>query len=102
MATETLLMHAALRGGDRQELHERIRKYSFSAQDAVARGEDNPLLATIVGDGTFRLSAAEVTAWVDPVAFTGRAAEQVDEFLERTLGPALAGSVAAAVVAPRV
>ncbi len=102
MATETLLMQAAKRGGDRQELHERIRGYSFAAQDAVARGEENPLLATIVSDSTFRLSAEEVAAWVDPVAFTGRAAEQVDEFLERTVGPALAGTAAAAVEAPRV
>ena len=102
LATETLLMQAALRGGDRQELHERIRRYSFAAQDAVARGEENPLLATITGDPTFRLNAEEVAAWVDPVAFTGRAAEQVDEFLERTLAPALAGTAAAVVEAPRV
>ncbi len=102
MATETLLMQAALRGGDRQELHERIRRYSFAAQDAVARGEENPLLATIAGDPSFRLSPEEVAAWVDPVAFTGRAAEQVDEFLERTVAPCLAGTPAAAVEAPRV
>jgi adenylosuccinate lyase len=102
MATETLLMQSVKRGGDRQELHERIRRYSFEAQAAVARGEENPLLATITSDSTFRLSAEEVAAWVDPVAFTGRAAEQVDEFLERTVAPALAGTVAAAVEAPRV
>jgi len=102
MATETLLMQATLRGGDRQELHERIRKHSFAAQEAVARGEENPLLATITGDPAFRLNAEEVAAWVDPVAFTGRAAEQVDEFLERTVAPALAGTAAAAVEAPRV
>jgi len=102
MATETLLMQAVKRGGDRQELHERIRVHSFAAQEAVGRGEENPLLATIVADSAFRLSAEEVAAWVDPVAFTGRAAEQVDEFLERTVAPALAGTAAAAVEAPRV
>ncbi len=102
MATETLLMQATLRGGDRQELHERIRRHSFAAQEAVARGEDNPLLATIVADAAFRLGAEEVAAWVDPVAFTGRAAQQVDEFLEQTVVPALTGAAAAAVEAPRV
>ncbi len=102
IATEDLLMEAVKAGGDRQELHERIRRYSFAAQDAVARGEENPLLATIAGDPSFRLSPEEVAAWVDPVAFTGRAAEQVDEFLERPVAPGLAGTPAAAFEAPRV
>jgi len=102
MATETLLMQATLRGGDRQELHERIRRHSFAAQEAVAAGRENPLLATIVGDSAFRLGAEEVAAWVDPVAFTGRAAQQVDEFLDSVVTPALAGVAAAAVEEPRI
>jgi len=102
MATETLLMQATLRGGDRQELHERIRRHSFAAQEAVAAGRENPLLATIVGDPAFRLGAEEVAAWVDPVAFTGRAAQQVDEFLDSVVTPALAGVAAAAVEEPRI
>jgi adenylosuccinate lyase len=102
MATETLLMQATLRGGDRQKLHERIRVLSFDAQARVAAGGENPLLATIAADPEFRLSAAEVRATVDPVAFTGRAAEQVDEFLEEVVAPALAGVTAAAAEAPRV
>ncbi len=102
MATETLLMEAALRGGDRQELHERIRRYSFAAQAEVAAGRVNPLLATIVADSDFRLTAAEVAAWIDPVAFTGRAANQVDEFLDEVVAPALAGTAAAGVEAPRI
>ncbi|RPH54223.1 adenylosuccinate lyase, partial [bacterium] len=60
MATETLLMEAALRGGDRQELHERIRGYSLEAQSTVERGGDNPLVGLIVGDPAFRLPLAEV------------------------------------------
>ncbi len=102
MATETLLVQATLRGGNRQELHERIRRYSFEAQDRVAEGGDNPLLARIAADPEFRLSAEEISAWVDPVAFTGRAARQVDEFVEEVVIPALAGVTAAAAEAPRV
>lgn len=102
MATETLLMQATLRGGNRQELHERIRQLSFEAQDIVASGGENPLLGRITADPAFRLGAAEVAAWVDPVAFTGRAAQQVDEFLETTVTPALAGATAAAAEEPRI
>ncbi|KAB2964127.1 MAG: adenylosuccinate lyase [Thermoanaerobaculia bacterium] len=102
MATETLLMQATLRGGDRQHLHEKIRTYSFAAQEAVAGGAENPLVATITGDPEFRLSAAEVAAWIDPVAFTGRSARQVDEFLDEVVTPALAGVAATAVEEPRI
>jgi adenylosuccinate lyase len=102
MATETLLMEAALRGGDRQQLHERIRRYSLEAQAALARGEDNPLVERIAGDPDFRLSREEVEPWLDPVAFTGRAAVQVDEFLAEVAAPALAGLEAAPAAAPRV
>ncbi len=102
MATETLLMEAALRGGDRQQLHERIRTHSFAAQEAVARGQENPLLATIADDADFRLSSEEIARWVDPQAFTGRSAEQVDDFLRDIVTPALAGLDAAAVEAPRI
>jgi adenylosuccinate lyase len=102
MATETLLMQAVLRGGDRQALHERIRTLSFAAQEAVQEGRANPLLATIAGDPEFRLSAVEIDSMVDPAAFTGRSAEQVEEFLREVVEPALAGLDAAEVEAPRV
>ncbi len=102
MATETLLMQAVLRGGDRQELHERIRRYSFEAQDIVASGQENPLLGRICADSAFRLSLDEVADWVAPGAFTGRAPEQVDEFLHEVVGPALAGTATAAPEEPRV
>jgi adenylosuccinate lyase len=102
MATETLLMEASLRGGDRQELHERIRRYSFEAQDLVAAGQENPLLGRIVADPEFRLTSDEVAEWVAPERFVGRAPEQVDEFLTEVVAPALAGAAAAAVEAPRI
>ncbi len=102
MATETLLMHATLRGGDRQELHERLRRYSLEAQDLVVEGKANPILGRIVADPAFRISAAEVAEWVDPAAFTGRSAAQVDEFLNEVALPALAGAATAAVEEPRI
>jgi len=102
MATETLLMEAVLRGGDRQELHERIRHHSLASQEAVARGAANPLLDRIAGDGSFGLSREEIDRWTDPVAFTGRSAAQVDEFLAEVADPLLSALDAAAVEAPRV
>jgi len=103
MATETLLMEAVLRGGDRQELHERLRQYSLRAQSTLeSQGGENPLISLIVADPEFRLTRQEVEPWLDPIAFTGRSAEQVDEFLAEVVTPALAGTEAAAVVAPRV
>jgi adenylosuccinate lyase len=102
MATETWLMTAALRGGDRQELHERLRRHSLAAQEAVERGEDNPLVGSIAGDAAFRQSAEEVAAVLDPRRFTGRAAEQTRELLAEQVAPRLAGLEAAEVEAPRV
>jgi adenylosuccinate lyase len=102
MATETLLMESALRGGDRQHLHEKIRVYSLEAQSAVEQGGANPLIARIAADPDFRLTREEAEGWIDPVAFTGRSAQQVDEFLAEVAAPALAGIAAAEVTAPRV
>ena len=102
MATETLLMQAVLRGGDRQALHERIRQLSFAAQAEVARGGANPLLATIAADAEFRMSGEEIARWVDPQAFTGRSAEQVDEYRRDVVEPLLADVDGAELEAPRI
>ena len=102
MATETLLMEATRRGGDRQELHERLRRYSLAAQARVEAGSDNPLIDSVIADETFRLERAEVEAWLDPVLFTGRSSAQVDDLLREVVEPALAGVEAAQVEAPRV
>ncbi len=102
MATENLLMAAALRGGDRQELHERIRVYSLEAQGELEQGGDNRLIDRIVDDADFRLSREEVAPWLDPQAFTGRSADQVEEFLAEVVAPALAGVEAVDTAAPRV
>ena len=103
MATETLLMEAVLRGGDRQDLHERIRTYSLSAQATLETGSGaNPLLDSIAGDDAFQLSREEIDRLVDPQAFTGRCADQVREFLRDHLHPALEGLAVQAAAAPRV
>ena len=102
MATETLLMEAALRGGDRQELHERIRQHSLESQEIVARGGANPLVDRIVADAGFRLTREEVEPWLDPVAFTGRSGAQVVDFLAEVAEPALAGVEAVEAATPRV
>jgi adenylosuccinate lyase len=83
-------------------LHEKIRRYSFEAQAAVAAGGENPLVATIAADPDFRMTAAEAAGWIDPVAFTGRSARQVDEFLDEVVEPALRGSTARAAEEPRI
>ena len=102
MATETFLMEAALRGGDRQELHERLRRHSLEAQREVEAGGENPLVERIAGDPAFRLSREEADRWLDPVLFTGRSAQQVDEFLGEVVDPLLAETTVAAVEAPRI
>lgn len=82
MATETLLMEAVQRGGDRQELHEVLRRYSLEAQEDVASGRANPLIDRIAADPAFRLDRDEIEPWIAAERFTGRSAEQVDELVE--------------------
>lgn len=89
MATENILMEAVAAGGDRQDLHERIRVHSqAAAQQVKQEGLANDLLERLAGDPAF--AAANLTAALDPRAFVGRAPEQVDEFLAEVVEPALA------------
>ncbi|HSJ08459.1 MAG TPA: adenylosuccinate lyase [Longimicrobiales bacterium] len=82
MATETILMHAVRRGGDRQDLHERIRRHSMAAAERVKEhGESNDLIERIIGDDAFAMIRDDIDTMLDPARFTGRAAEQVDNFL---------------------
>jgi adenylosuccinate lyase len=90
MATEAILMHAVRRGGDRQELHERIRRHALAAAEGVKdRGTRNDLVDRLAGDDGFRMSRAELEGTLDPLRFTGRAAEQVDNFLRLEVEPVL-------------
>ena len=90
MATETILMEAVKRGGDRQELHERIREYSMEAAKRVKMyGEANNLLDLIKQDSAFRLDADEIDALLDPQKFTGCAAAQTQDFIDTHVAPVL-------------
>ena len=88
MATENILMEAVKNGGDRQELHEKIRIHSMEAARQVKEyGKANDLLERIASDYNFKLSIAEIQALLDPKAFIGRAPEQVCEFVEEFILP---------------
>ena len=90
MATEYILMEAVKRGGDRQELHERIRTYSMEAALQVKeKGESNNLISKIASDPAFGFSKEELDRIMDPKNFIGRAPEQVIEFLDDHVEPIL-------------
>jgi adenylosuccinate lyase len=90
MATENILMKAVSAGGDRQELHERIRIHSMEAARQVKEeGLPNDLLRRIAGDEAFGLSLEQLEALMKPEGFTGRAAQQTDEFLAEQVAPIL-------------
>jgi adenylosuccinate lyase len=97
MATETVLLAAAARGGDRQLLHERLRVLSRDAARRIKEnGEPNPLVDLIAGEPAFGLDRQALAALLDGASFVGRAPEQVDEFLSETVEPWLAAHPAAA------
>ena len=90
MATETILMNAVSRGGDRQELHESIRKHSMAAARRMKEeGADADLLDRIAGDDSFALSMEELQQMTDPMRFVGRAPSQVEQFIESAVAPVL-------------
>ena len=90
LATEPILMQAARRGGDRQALHERIRRHAVAAAERIKeKGEANDLVERIATDEEFGLSRIEVEAALDPRHHLGRAPRQVEEFLDRTVKPIL-------------
>jgi adenylosuccinate lyase len=89
MATETILMHAVARGGDRQHLHERIRRHSLEAAQRMKEGAPVDLLERIASDEAFGLSRTDLAALADPSRFVGRAPEQVAAFLDRHVSPIL-------------
>ncbi len=91
MATENILMDAVKRGGDRQELHERIRTHSLAAGHRVKdEGRENDLLERIAADPAFGLTREEVMGHLDPSAYIGCCPEQVDAFLRDEIAPVLA------------
>ncbi len=90
MATENILMAAVKRGGDRQELHERIRQHALDAARRVKmEGGDNDLLERIAADSSFGMTRDEIEAVLDVRAFVGRAPQQVEELVAGTVDPLL-------------
>lgn len=90
MATENIMMDAVKAGGDRQELHEKIRQLSMQAGRAVKEeGLDNNLLELIAADSSFGLTLEELQEAMEPSHYTGRASVQVDAFLKNVVEPIL-------------
>ena len=90
MATENILMEAVKHGGDRQELHERIRELSMEAGKRVkVEGKDNNLLELISADPVFNLSEDKLKEAMNPKLYVGRSSEQVVEFIDEYISPIL-------------
>ena len=90
MATENIMMDAVKAGGDRQELHERIRELSMEAgKNVKEKGLENNLLELIAADPAFGLSLDELKKTMDPAKYTGRASVQVDKYLADVVRPIL-------------
>ena len=90
MATENIMMDAVKKGGDRQDLHEKIRVYSMEAGKTVKmEGKENNLAELIAGDPAFGLTLEEINAVMKPENFVGRAPQQVEDFLKDYVEPVL-------------
>ena len=82
LATENLMMEAVRRGGDRQELHERLRRHSMAATARMKEGEPCDLLDRLAADAAFGMTRAELDEVMEPRLYTGRCEEQVLRFLD--------------------
>ena len=90
MATENIMMAAVKAGGDRQAIHERIRKLSIEAGRQVKEeGKDNNLLELIAADSSFNLSLEQLKSEVQALKYTGRSSKQVEEFIQEYIEPIL-------------
>ena len=90
MATENIMMDAVKAGGDRQELHEKIRTLSMQAgKNVKEEGLDNNLLELIAADPAFNMTLEELQKTMDPKKYTGRSEEQVEEFIGDVIQPIL-------------
>jgi adenylosuccinate lyase len=95
MATEDLIVRAVRAGGDRQAAHEVIRRHSVAAARAMKdEGKRNDMLERLAGDAEYGVPIGDLRDALDPMRFVGRAAQQVDEFLEEIVEPLLAGTLA--------
>ena len=91
MATENIMMDAVKRGGDRQQLHEKLRVHSQAAARMVKEeGKPNDLIERIAADPAFMVTKEEIQKLLAPERFTGRSAQQVTEYLDEVIRPLLA------------
>lgn len=92
MATENIMMEAVKRGGNRQELHEKIRSYSMEVtREIKLEGKPNSLIEKLAGDSAFMMDKSELENLLDPKKYTGRAPEQTEEFIKEYIAPYLEG-----------
>jgi adenylosuccinate lyase len=90
MATEVILMEGVKRGGDRQELHEKVRVLSMeAAREVKEHGRTNDLIERIIKDGTFNMTEEELYELLEPENFIGCAAMQVTDFVADIIDPLL-------------
>ena len=90
MATENIMMDAVKKGGNRQELHERIRELSMEAgRNVKVEGKDNNLLELIAADPAFNMSLEDLQKTMEPSRYVGRSKEQVEAFLKNVINPIL-------------
>ena len=90
LAAEPLMIYAAKRGGDRQALHERIRRHAVAAAERVQRGESNDMIDRLAADREIGVQRSELERLLSPEAMVGRAAQQVDRFIAESVDPVLA------------
>jgi len=94
MATENIIMEGVKKGGDRQDLHEKIRVLSMQAGAVVKiEGKPNDLIERIVADGTFGIEEKDIEHILDPSLYIGRAPEQVDDFITQEVQPIIKANV---------
>lgn len=89
LAAEPILLLATALGGDRQQLHERIRRHAMQATERVRRGESNDLVERLAGDPEIGIPREELERVIQPAAMVGRAPEQVDRFVAEWVDPVL-------------
>ena len=91
IATENILMEAVKRGGDRQKLHEIIRKHSMAATARLKNGESFDLIGDLAAEPELKISRSEIEGILDPARYTGRAAEQTAKYVKKVRETVLAG-----------
>ncbi len=90
MATENIMMDAVKMGGNRQELHERIRELSMEAgKNVKVEGKENNLLELIAADSAFPMKLEDLQKTMEPSRYVGRSKEQVESFLTKVIQPVL-------------